>query len=236
LNIFLRSKKYYFLFFFSCFVWIGLLHYIDKLYQVKKIEVIGVSETETFIGISQFENKYIWVLEEERISQILDTINPSYKVAEVRKQYPNSLVIIVHRRYPSAYIEVGNGYLLLSKEGAILQKHREIEQESVPVIHYYQNIPYATFQAGTNIDKKDIRDALYFLEVIKGAKEKVVRIDIAGYHMLGLYTDTHEYFFSSEKNREVQLYQFEQVLTQLQIQGSKFKRIDFRFDKPVVIF
>ena len=197
---------------------------------------VGKTESDSIIGTSHLLNTHMWLIDEQEVQKQINLANPSYVVKEIQKQYPHSLSIQVGRLYPSAYLEVGNGYILLSKEGNILQKSREIELTSVPIITYYQRIPYSTYQAGYSVDKKDIRDVLYFIEVIKGVKEKVTRIDIAGYHMLGLYTDEHAYVFSSEKQKELQLYQFEQAIRQFQIEGTAFSSIDFRFDKPVVKF
>jgi len=232
---FLR-KKYLLLFLVSLGFWIVILHQIDDRYRIKTISIVGASESESIIGATALQNKYIWLIDEARARETINGINPSYEVTEIQKQYPSTVSIIVRRRYPSAYLDVGTGYFLLSKEGHIIQKDRKLEQESVPIIMYYQDIPYSGYQAGNVIDKKDIRDVLYFIEVVKSAKEKVISIDIAGYHMLGLYTDNHEYLFSSEKERELQLYQFEEAIKQFQIQGIKYSSIDFRFDKPVVKF
>jgi len=232
---FFLKRKYFFLAVISFIFWVGLLYQFDHQYQVKSISV-GASQSEPVVGTTTLKGKHIWMIDTLTVAERINTINPSYVVKEVQKKYPNELLIIVRRLYPSAYLDVGNGYILLSKEGNILQKDRKIKQDTIPIISYYQDMPYSGFQVGSRIDKKDIRDVLYFIEVIKSAKEKVVSIDIAGYHMLGLYTDTHEYLFSSEKERELQLYQFKEAIKQFQIQGLKYSRIDFRFDKPVVKF
>lgn len=234
-RFFLRNR-YIFLFFISFLIWIVLFRLLDTYYRVHTVDVVGLSGSDRIIGVVQLQNAHIWFIDEEQIQKNIQTANPSYDVKEIKKIYPNTLVINVRRLYPSAYLKIGDGYILLSKEGNIIQKDRIIIQKLVPLINYYQNISHSTYKSGNIIDKKDIRDALYFLEVVKSTKEKVLRIDIAGYHMLGLYTKDHEYIFSSEKERELQMYQYEQFLKQFQIQGTKFRGIDFRFDKPVVKF
>jgi len=235
LKFFLKTI-YFFLFIISLGVWIGFLHFIDHQYRVSALTVIGKSDTESVIGTTALLNKNIWFIDEMKAREVINKINPFYEITKIQKDYPSTLSIYVRRLYPSAYLDVGDGFFLLSKEGSILQKDRRVVHDSVPIISYYQYIPFSGYQTGTVIDKKDIRDVLYFIEVVKSAKEKVIRIDIAGYHMLGLYTDDHEYLFSSEKERELQLYQFEEAIKQFQLQGITYSRIDFRFDKPVVTF
>ncbi len=233
---FFLKKIYVFLFIISFVVWIGFFYSIDHLYRVQTITIVGNSDAESIIGTASFKNKTIWLIDENKAREMINRVNPLYEINKIQKDYPSTLSIFVQRLYPSAYLDVGNGYLLLSKEGNIIRKDHQILQDSVPTITYYQDIPFSGYQTGTVIDKKDIRDVLYFIEVVKSAKEKVIRIDIGGYHMLGLYTEDHEYLFSSEKERELQLYQFEEAIRQFQIQGIKYSRIDFRFDKPVVRF
>jgi len=233
---FFLKKIYFFLFIISLGVWIVLFHSIDNQYRVRTITVIGKSDAESVIGTTALLNKNIWFIDEIKAREVINKINPFYEITKIQKEYPSTLSISVRRLYPSAYLDVGNGFLLLSKEGNILQKDRILSRDSIPIITYYQDIPYSGYHAGDIIDKKDIRDVLYYIEVVERAKEKVIRIDIAGYHMLGLYTDDHEYLFSSEKERELQLYQFEEAIKQFQIQGITYSRIDFRFDKPVVKF
>lgn len=236
LQKFFLKHKYFFLFFICVGFWLFLFYFLDKEYRVQTIEVVGTSELDSITGTLILQNKYIWLIDKQVIMDNLNKTNSLYQITKIHKQYPSTLTIFVRRLYPAAYLQVANGFLVLSKEGRILHKHRSVENESLPIISYYQDIPYTSYHAGSEIDKKDVADVLYFIEVIKGAKEKVVRIDIAGYHMLGLYTDEHEYLFSSEKKRELQLYQFEEALKQFQIQGTKYSSIDFRFDKPVVKF
>ena len=53
--------------------------------------------------------------------------------------------------------------------------------------------------------------------------------------MLGLYTiDNKQFLFSAEKDKEIQIYQVEEICKEFKIKGKEFQIIDVRFDKPVV--
>lgn len=45
-----------------------------------------------------------------------------------------------------------------------------------------------------------------------------------------------EALFSSKKDAEVQVSSLQLVINRLTIEGKSFKRLDFRFDKPVIVF
>lgn len=55
------------------------------------------------------------------------------------------------------------------------------------------------------------------------------------YYHLSLTTG-EEVLFSKEKPLDIQLSSLQLVLSQLTIEGKKLQTIDFRFDKPVVLF
>jgi hypothetical protein len=164
--------------------------------------------------------------------------NPYVKAVKIEKEYPSSLHLKVTYYSPLALLKVKDGFFLLSDEAHILAKSREeIQGKKLPLMNYYQNIPFSTYQAGQQILFKDIQDSMYFLQNMKELKPEVISIDIAGFYMLGLYTRTGEkYFFSSDKEREKQLYQLEQTVHYFKVNGKKYKTLDLRFDKPVVTF
>lgn len=84
-------------------------------------------------------------------------------------------------------------------------------------------------------EKKDITD-----EVLKGLLLKnnisVASISAtAQYYRLTLTTG-EEILVSKEKALDLQLSSLQLVLSRLTIEGKKLQKIDFRFDKPVVLF
>lgn len=48
--------------------------------------------------------------------------------------------------------------------------------------------------------------------------------------------DGEEIIFSSQKNIDEQISSLQPIIKQLTIEGRKFKKLDFRFDKPVIYF
>lgn len=200
------------------------------------MRVLGESKDFPFKGKNQYNGTYLWSIEESDLRRYLSNANPYYRILSIEKKYPDTIAVEISRLVPTAYLTVGDGFFLLSQEGIVLEKVRKAEKADTPIITFYQNVPYNSFQRGDEIGFKEVEDSLFFLELIQSARIKVNSIDIEGFHMLGLYTDSGIFLFSSEKDSELQKYQFEQSLKHLSVEGIAFETLDLRFDKPIIRF
>jgi len=236
LKQFLKSNSNYFIFFATFTVSILLLVFIDDKYTVNSIQVDGLSKKVDFIGLNEINSQRIWKLNENQIIKRLAIKNPAYVISSVKINYPDSILISTHLRSHRAYLSNNEGFFILSDDAIIIGKVREKTENSIPTINYYQSIPFSAYQMGSSIAQKDIADAVKFLDLVQRARERVTSIDITGFYMLGLYTEKHEYFFSSEKDTSLQMYQFEQAVRQFKEDGTGYKTLDLRFDKPIVKF
>ncbi len=215
---------------------IVLAYRIDHAFRIQGMTVLGESKDFPFKGKNQYKGTYLWGVDLNDVKIYLTNANPYYRIVSIRKEYPSTIEVTVSRLIPTAYLTVGDGYFLLSREGIVLEKVRETGKTGIPVITFYQNVPYNSFQRGDEIGFKEVEDSLYFLGIIQDARIKVNSIDIEGFHMLGLYTEGSTFLFSSEKDLELQKYQFEQSLKQLSVEGITFDTLDLRFDKPIIRF
>lgn len=213
----------------------GGLYYVDSTYRIKHF-VISNDPHMVVAGLPSIQNKYIFLTSEDEIADIITRTNPSVKAATVIKEYPDTIKLSLTRYQPVAYLKSQEGYFLLAEEGIIIGKSGDQEKKNVPVISYYQSIPFAQYQAGTRLPAKDIRDSIFFLGKLGEMGIKINSIDIVGFHMLGLYTDEKKYFFSSEKERNIQIYHIEQAINRFKDEEKEYKTIDVRFEKPVITF
>ena len=236
LKQFLKSNSNYFIFFATFTVAVLLLVFIDNKYIVNSIKVVGLSKKVDFAGLNEINNQRIWKLNENEIIESLAIKNPAYTISSVEINYPDSVLINTYLRLHRAYLSNDEGFFILSDDAIIIGKVREKTENSIPTINYYQSIPFSAYQMGSSIGQKDIVDAVEFLDLVQRAREHVTSIDITGFYMLGLYTEEHEYLFSSEKDTSLQMYQFEQAVRQFQADGTEYKILDLRFDKPIVKF
>ncbi len=212
------------------------LLYLDSKYRVKYIQLQVPTAGIQIKGISSLQNQNLVFLSENVTQELILKNNPYVKTVALTKEYPDTVILTLSLNRPRAYLKVQDGYYLLTDKAYILEKSREIKSTKLPVITYYQNVPFATNQAGQQLMAKDIQDSLFFLNKLQSMKVSINSIDIAGFHMLGLYTENQKYFFSSEKDINTQKYQLEAAISEFNVSGKKIKSLDLRFDKPVVVF
>ncbi len=210
------------------------LYYGDSVLRVHNIILQGTKKGEEISGLKALEGERMWLLNEDEAASFIKIRNTYIKNITITKQYPNTLLTKVEYFKPLAILHTQEGYFLLSEEAVILEKSREEISKSLPVITYYQDIPFSLYQAGQQLNFKEIQDSIYFLQKLGSMRMPVISIDIQGFHMLGLYTSDEVFFFSSEKDRKQQEYQLEATIKEFGISGRKIKTLDVRFDKPVV--
>lgn len=215
---------------------LGLLFYADSRFRVKDIIIQGQSGKKIEInGLHALEDKQLLFLDEQEEEEFITSRNSYIKSVSITKQYPDTLVIKAEYFKPLAVLQTADGFFLLSDEAHILEKSRESIGNSLPIITYYQTVSFSNYQAGQQLNFKEIQDSIYFLQKLAALRIAVNSIDIQGFHMLGLYTTDEEFLFSSEKDRQQQEYQLEATIREFRISGSKLSSLDVRFDKPVVV-
>ncbi|OGK14067.1 hypothetical protein A3A93_00770 [Candidatus Roizmanbacteria bacterium RIFCSPLOWO2_01_FULL_38_12] len=236
-NSFWKNNASLFLGIVIFFAILTLIYFLDSRYRIKTIKVVkNGKETYSLKGLGQFEGAGLIFLSENKASSKIMRLNPFLKESSVIKVYPDSLEVIVTYQVPAAQLKVNEGYLLLSGSGTILVKSHEETSDGLPKIAYYQAIPFQNYQAGQNILFKDIVDSLYFLDVLQKLGFKINSIDIAGFYMLGLYTNEKKFYFSSEKSINDQVYLLEASVRELKIAGDEFATLDVRYDNPVITY
>jgi cell division septal protein FtsQ len=215
---------------------VGIIISLFILYDaftVREIEVHAGNNAKQIFGLEYWKNQNILFQPTEYIEQHILKQNPHVKKVSVEKVYPSKIRVTIVYEYPVAQIQINSGFLKVNQEGKILEKIRTAD-EKLPQVKYYQQLMYESFQTGQTISFKDIQYALYFLQKVQSQGIRVNSIDIAGFHMLGLYSEEKSFIFSVEKDKDAQTYQFESVYRNFKIKGKDFKSIDVRFDKTIV--
>jgi cell division septal protein FtsQ len=202
------------------------------------IKNIEVESEKNFLLTNKNEiiNKSLLLLDTDKISEKIINENYLVKTAKVEKIWPSKLKITISLYEPCASLIVNNGFFNLSCDGRILQKSRNMIQY-LPVINYYQKLNNNSFQTGDWIDYKDIRHVLFFINKLSEISIKVLTVDIKGQDMLVFnLIDDKKVIFSNSKDQDIQDYQLELIIKQFKIEGRNYKKIDLRFDKPIISF
>ncbi len=213
----------------------ALLLYSHFLLRVKNIYVVGFPKEMTLYGLDEVKNKILYLVDEGKLSESLVRSNPIIYKVTTYKQYPETIRLTIETDGPLAVFEVKQGFFLLSSRGRILHKQKtKTELVSYPLIRYYQSPDYYAYQSGDTLDHSDITKTLEILKGIKDMGLQVITIDIDGIDMIGLNLEGKQILFSVDKDIQSQLYQLEQIIRQFRIQGGDYRKIDLRFNKPVL--
>ena len=230
---FLKNNRAPLLFFVALTVTIAACIFLMRYYKVDRIEVVASRQNLPLIGIDNYYGKNIVFLSEEELKRSIYDNNPLLKKVSVKKIFPSKLVVTIEENQPLAYLLVDRGYFILSNEGRIIEKTKDLGSNK-PIINYYQKLTYGSFQAGDKIDLKDIITALHFTEGVEGLGLPVLSIDIDGFDMIRLQLENKMILFTTEKDVRDQDYQLETLIRQFKVEGRDFKTLDLRFDKPIV--
>ncbi len=238
MSVSLSLKKYLvkltrFLFFilFCAAVFIGL-NFLNDSVKIRNIRIINGRSS--ILGLDELKKSSLIFVSEKEVADTIINKNPSIKNVNVEKKYPATLILKLTYDEPLAALLVNNGYFFLSPMGKIIYKSRE--SGSYSKINFYQKLNFQSYNAGDLVTFKDILNGLYFMKNLVDLGFKVDNLDINGVDMLLFNLNDKKIIFSSEKDRELQIYQLEQIVRQFKIEGKSFKEIDLRYDKPVVRF
>jgi hypothetical protein len=215
---------------------IGLFFYfffrLNDYFTIKKIEIVSRDKL-AVKGLESFKNKGFFFISEAEIVKKLIDINPRLANIEVEKKLPDSLVIKVEKNRQFAVLSVSNGFFILDEKGKIINKIKD-NTTNLPLINFYQKLDYFTYNSGQSVGYKDITSSLLYIKRATDLGLNIVTIDINGDHMVGLKLKDRQIVFSLEKDIQSQIYQLEAVIKNFKIQGKNFKKLDFRFEKPIV--
>lgn len=210
-----------------------LFNYIDSTFRVKTI-ILNRSKSETSLfGMSALKDKSTLFTTKDSIVNSIKNKNPQVKQVVVKIIYPSTLKLDIEFNSDFINMETNNGYFILDNNGKILEKRRMI-QNNLPILTYFQKIDYSSFQPGDIINYSDIKLSLYFVENVEELGMSVNTVDISSLYMIRLKMGEKTVLFSTEKEKEIQVYELNSILKRYQSEGGKYKTIDLRFDKPVL--
>lgn len=209
--------------------------YVYSLCKVKTIKIEGVSKNTVLYGLEGIRDSSLFLLSVPITENLIKKSNPFISSVSVVKQYPQTVTLSIFLYEPFAFFQGDKGFFMISQDGHILKKIKSDEIDiNLPIIHYFETLNFSSYVPGEKIDLKDVQMALNFLKEVKSQNMQVNTIDINGVDVIAFKLKDKEIVFSSGKDGEGQIYQLEQIIHQFRIQGKDFKKLDLRFNKPVL--
>jgi cell division septal protein FtsQ len=239
----LRNKVDLFLFVVFSVIFTVILFFVNEDLKIDHIELLTDEKVKNIkdkniYGVGLLRSKNLIFIDENEVSHIIKTQNPLVKNVVVSKDYPNKLSIVLDFYQPLAYLQVSEGFFLLSPDGRILEKTKVLDKgmKQYPVIEYYQNFHSLSYQSGNFINTEDMIFTLYILKNAQDIGLNVKTVDIRTFNMIALYGDQINVYFSAEKDRELVVDEMRKIVKQLAREGTKFRVLNLRFDNPVIEF
>ena len=106
----------------------SILYFCDSIFTINKINLNlnNSSKILNISGLEELKQKNILLINLKEVEKALVARNPQVKKIAIKKKYPSQIEIdiLVYEAY--AQIEVSNGFFILSEDGRILEKVKQI--------------------------------------------------------------------------------------------------------------
>ncbi|PIY71746.1 hypothetical protein COY87_04550 [Candidatus Roizmanbacteria bacterium CG_4_10_14_0_8_um_filter_33_9] len=209
------------------------IYYLDQVFRIKTIIIDKNREEISINGIEQFKNKNLLLISKNEVVESLRNVNPRVKTIELQIIYPSTLTLHFFFEQGIINLETNKGFFILDNKGKILKKIK-IAEKNIPILTYYQKIDHSSFQPGNSINYRDILLSLYFVENTEKLGVRVNTVDINSLYMILFKIGDKTVLFSTEKEKELQIYELSSILKRFKSEGNNYNTIDLRFDKPIL--
>lgn len=252
-RVFLKWLKIALIFITSFFVIGGIILFLKSdFWLVKKISCQPPCQSDVQSQLTSLtEGKNILFLSSKVISQkVLETFL-IVKEAKIKKRLPNKLVYEFKIKEPQValifevplespkvasdsskpeFLTTGE-FLIVDSEGVLLEK---AESSNLPLLLLKGLLD---LQVGQKVDQEEILITLKIIRDLKLALFEPKLGKIVFDRTLEIWlSDNLEVFFSLMKEEKPQLDSLQFIFSRAKIEGKKIKKVDLRFDKPVVIY
>jgi len=196
-----------------------------------------------------FGKNLIFLKKEEIRKKFLNT-HHIVKNLKIKKVLPNKLVFELEKRKEVAVLgfelkleeketassgkpvfETTKDFFLVDEEGVVIKKEND---PLLPLILLSEQL---SLNVGQQVPQREIVEAIKFLTTLRLnlLEPKIAKIT-SPYSLTVWLKDGEEVVFSLKKEIQVQVDSLQFILSRSKIEGKEIKKIDLRFDKPVVSY
>lgn len=224
----MRRKKI--VFFVGLFILLitSLLIYLYNFFTVKRVYVIG--NVIPLRGINSLSKENLLLFNNKNVESNLKNKNPSVKNIIIRKTFQNILNITTIRREAIIEITDGKRVLYLDEDGIVLE-----------INHLNSKLPQIkttliTFGLGNMADWKMIKAKNLIIELEKKGifTDKIAVDDNSGNYILKT-NNKIEIIIPLKMEINILSASLQLIISRFRIEGKIISKIDFQFEKPVVV-
>ncbi|HUS51988.1 MAG TPA: hypothetical protein VMX77_00815 [Candidatus Bathyarchaeia archaeon] len=166
---------------------------------------------------------------------------PDIEKATISKVFPDQIKMVVKLRKPVAAIAYQEDFkqetatfsaefLIVDEKGIIFQKTGSPLGLPVILTDYLER-----GDLGQKVDYHPVCQSVDLVILLSKLGLKPESVRVSGQEIQLQFEGDLEVFFSSEKEASVQVGSLQLILSRTKIEGKRLKRVDLRFDKPVIV-
>lgn len=205
-----------------------------QLQEVKILNAGSVTQDQAFRFCELQRGENLVLLDIVAVQQVIKRKYPQFKEVVVKRVLPNRVEVLLKRRTPVAQV-LGSKYVQIDRDLVLLPAVSPSPFKNLTVI---QGAPSQTMIVGSTIRDERTRKALKLKEFIDRAnifnKHELTRIDISDPQNISLFIDGDIEIRMGNEHLVERLKVLDQTLKNIQLDRSKIKYIDLRFDDVVV--
>lgn len=156
---------------------------------------------------------------------------PNLKSLAISKKFPQELIVKIEKREPKAIVKTSEEFFVVDDQGFVLEKS---QKSGLPLILFEKPVSLGINEQFT---QSEIIWAVNLVEKMKFYLFTPKETRIISPRNIEVSLDRGlMVIFSSKKSETIQLDSLQFIFSRSKIESKGIKKIDLRFDKPVVIY
>jgi cell division septal protein FtsQ len=229
-----RKFLSFILFFLLLSTFLITIKFLFELFLVKKIVIIAEKKNPN-LRLQKLSETPIFFIDNKKVEKALIDLNPYLKSVKIEKKLPSTIILYPEFYQSKAQLEINQGYFILSHNGRILEKTKT-KYDDLLTINFYQKLTYQSNNVGEYITFNELIVALQLITDFENLNIKINSIDILGLNMIVFNLDKNIVIVNGEKDSKKTKYELLTVLRDLKFKKQEFKKLDLRFNKPIIVF
>ena len=206
------------------------LFFSESFFQIKTVRIAGNSETVNTNALTRQKN--LFLLSPAQLKKELIAASPWIEDIEIKKQFPSTLLLVLHERIPIAEYQDEVNRFFLDKTGRLLPVLPSKNFNSVQVF-----CSIVEKNVGQTVTNKLLLHGLALVDALRSRIEsQIIKLTCQeDIKTIQLSLPDTTVLVSADSEPEKTVSSLQLLLKQFRIEGNRPETIDLRFEKPVVI-
>lgn len=208
-----------------------------QLQEVKILNMGSVTQQQAFRFCELSPGENLITLNLEGVQQVIKRKHPEFKEVQVRRVLPNTVEVLLKRRTPVAQIAYAPRFIQVDKDLVILPGSSKVPFKQLTIIEGVP-LPKRGLYVGVTADDPLSQKALRLAGEIHRSKilknHQLTRIDMRDPRNISLYVDGDVEIRVGSSHLLERLKILDQTLKTIDLDPSKIRYIDLRFDDVVI--